>query len=51
MESWCATDEVVEQFRLKDRPFGIAVQYHPERGTLYAPLFADFLDRVMEGGG
>ncbi|MEO6970199.1 MAG: gamma-glutamyl-gamma-aminobutyrate hydrolase family protein [Chthoniobacterales bacterium] len=50
VESWCATDDVVEQFRLKDRPFGIAVQYHPERGTLYAPLFADFLDRVIEGG-
>ena len=45
-ESWCATDDVLEQFRLEDRPFGLAVQYHPERGTLYAPLFADFLGRI-----
>lgn len=47
VESWCETDDVIEQFRLEDRPFGIAVQYHPERGTLYAPLFADFLDRII----
>ena len=47
VESWCATDDVIEQFRLDDRPFGIAVQYHPERGTLYGPLFADFLDRLF----
>jgi len=46
VESWCATDDVIEQFRLDDRPFGIAVQYHPERGTLYGPLFADFLGRL-----
>ena len=46
IESWCATDDVIEQFRLRDRPFGLAVQYHPERGSLYAPLFADFLDRI-----
>jgi putative glutamine amidotransferase len=46
VESWCATDDVVEQFRLRDRPFGLAVQYHPERGSLYEPLFADFLGRI-----
>jgi len=46
VESWCATDDVIEQFRLDDGPFGIAVQYHPERGTLYGPLFADFLGRL-----
>ena len=48
IESWCATDDVIEQFRLRDRPFGLAVQYHPERGSLYAPLFADFLGRIDE---
>jgi gamma-glutamyl-gamma-aminobutyrate hydrolase PuuD len=37
---------VIEQFRLRDRPFGLAVQYHPERGSLYRPLFADFLSRI-----
>lgn len=46
VESWCAADDVIEQFRLRDRPFGIAVQYHPERGTLYGPLFEDFFDRI-----
>jgi putative glutamine amidotransferase len=46
VESWSALDDVIEQFRLRDRPFGLAVQYHPERGSIYAALFADFLDRI-----
>lgn len=46
VESWCEGDDVIEQFRLRDRPFGLAVQYHPERGSIYGPLFADFLERV-----
>jgi putative glutamine amidotransferase len=46
VESWCAGDDVIEQFRLNDRPFGLAVQYHPERGTIYGALFEDFLDRI-----
>jgi putative glutamine amidotransferase len=46
VESWCAADDVIEQFRLCDRPFGLAVQYHPERGSLYGPLFAEFLEHV-----
>ena len=46
VESWCATDDIIEQFCLTDRPFGIAVQYHPERGTIYGKLFADFFDRI-----
>ncbi len=46
IESWCAIDDIIEQVRLTDRPFGLAVQYHPERGEIYAPLFADFLDRI-----
>lgn len=49
VESWCAQDDVIEQFRLRDRPFGLAVQYHPERGTTYGKLFEDFLNRI-EGG-
>ena len=47
VESWCATDDVIEQMRLTDRPFGVAVQYHPERGPLYAPLFEDFFARLL----
>lgn len=46
VESWCAQDDVIEQFRLADRPFGLAVQYHPERGTIYGELFEDFLSRL-----
>jgi putative glutamine amidotransferase len=46
VESWCATDDIIEQARLRDRTFGVAVQYHPERGSLYTPLFADFLGRL-----
>ena len=47
MEAWCATDDVIEQMRLKDYPFALAVQYHPERGgAVYAPLFADFAARM-----
>jgi putative glutamine amidotransferase len=46
VESWCASDDVIEQFRLRDRPFALAVQYHPERGSIYGPLFADFLTPI-----
>ncbi|MBA3963074.1 MAG: gamma-glutamyl-gamma-aminobutyrate hydrolase family protein [Chthoniobacterales bacterium] len=46
IESWCAEDDIIEQVRLTDRPFGLAVQYHPERGEIYGPLFTDFLDRI-----
>ncbi len=46
VEAWCATDDVIEQMRLTDRPFGLAVQYHPERGPLYEPLFRDFLAQL-----
>jgi putative glutamine amidotransferase len=46
VESWAARDDIIEQMRLTDRPFGLAVQYHPERGSLYAPLFADFFSRL-----
>jgi putative glutamine amidotransferase len=42
VEAWCVTDDIIEQMRLKDYPFALAVQYHPERGEQYAPLFADF---------
>jgi len=48
VEAWCATDDIIEQMRLKDYPFALAVQYHPERGDSYAPLFADFVSRLKE---
>jgi putative glutamine amidotransferase len=35
-------DGVIEQARLRDYPFCLAVQYHPERDPLYRPLFDAF---------
>ena len=46
IESWCATDDIVEQIRLRNYPFALGVQYHPERGKIYDSLFEDFFDRV-----
>src|SRR5215213_8334943 len=47
VEAWSAADDIIEQMRLKDYPFALAVQYHPERGgEPYAPLFADFVSRL-----
>ena len=46
VEAWCATDDIIEQMRLRDYPFALAVQYHPERGDGYAALFADFVSRL-----
>ena len=49
VEAWSAKDDIVEQVRLKNYPFALAVQYHPERGgDTYAPLFADFVRRLNE---
>ena len=46
IEAWCAADDVIEQMRLRNYPFALAVQYHPERGTIYDALFQDFFDRL-----
>jgi putative glutamine amidotransferase len=46
VESWCAKDDVIEQIRLRDYPFGLGVQYHPERGNIYDSLFEDLFDRI-----
>jgi len=47
VEAWCATDDIIEQMRMRNYPFGFAVQYHPERGgEVYAPLFADFVSQM-----
>ena len=50
VESWCATDDIVEQIRLRDYPFALAVQYHPERGSIYGSVFDDFLTRIGRAG-
>ena len=46
VESWCAEDDVIEQIRLRNYPFALGVQYHPERGKIYESLFEDFFDRI-----
>ena len=47
VEAWCATDDVIEQVRLRDYPFALAVQYHPERGKIYDTLFEDFFAQLQ----
>ena len=46
VESWCASDDIIEQIRLRNYPFALGVQYHPERGRIYDSLFEDFFDRI-----
>lgn len=47
VEAWSAADDVVEQVRLRDYPFALGVQFHPERDeAVYAPLFERFFAAV-----
>jgi len=46
VEAWCAGDDIIEQVRLRNYPFALAVQYHPERGKIYDTLFENFFERV-----
>jgi len=39
-------DETIEQARLRDYPFCLGVQYHPERDPLYHALFDAFVEHV-----
>jgi len=49
VEAWCAQDDIVEQVRLRDYPFALGVQYHPERDfLLYAPLFERFFAQLED---
>ena len=50
VEAWSSSDGIVEQARLRSHPYAIGVQYHPERHPLYLSLFAEFFDRVRNGG-
>jgi len=45
VEAWTAHDGIIEQVRLRNYPFGLGVQYHPERGGIYDALFEDFFAR------
>jgi len=46
VEAWCASDDIIEQIRLRNYPFALGVQYHPERGRIYDALFEDFFSRL-----
>lgn len=46
VEAWASDDEIIEQVRLRKYPFGLAVQYHPERSPIYDSLFEDFFARL-----
>ncbi len=46
VESWCVQDDIIEQIRLRNYPFALGVQYHPERGKIYDSLFEDFFSRL-----
>ncbi len=46
VEAWHAEDDIIEQVRIADHPWGIGVQYHPERDALYTPLFEDFFAQL-----
>ena len=48
VEAWCATDDVIERVTIRGYPFGVGVQYHPERDLMYASLFEDFFDHVWD---
>jgi len=51
IEGWSASDGIIEQVRLLNYPFALAVQYHPERGRIYDALFEDFFARVKSFRG
>lgn len=47
IEAWHADDGIIEQVRLRDYPWGLGVQYHPERDWIYASLFEDFFAQLQ----
>ena len=46
VEAWHLDDQIIEQVRLRDHPFCVGVQYHPERDKIYRPLFDTFFDQI-----
>ena len=46
VEAWAAHDGIIEQVSLRNYPFGLGVQYHPERSRVYESLFEDFFARL-----
>ncbi len=46
VEAWHIGDDIIEQVRIRNYPWGIGVQYHPERDKMYTPLFEDFFGQM-----
>jgi putative glutamine amidotransferase len=46
VEARHAADGIIEQVRLCDYPFGLGVQFHPERDATYRSLFDAFVEAV-----
>ena len=46
VEAWAEADDIVEQMRLTNYPYALAVQYHPERNDAYSALFAEFVRQM-----
>ncbi len=47
IEARCADDDIVEQVKLRDYPFALGVQYHPERHPIYKLLFDAFVAAIQ----
>jgi putative glutamine amidotransferase len=46
VEAWHPGDDIIEQVQLRDYPFCLSVQYHPDRDAIYRPLFDAFLEHI-----
>ena len=47
VEGWSEIDGIIEQIHLRDHPFVLGVQYHPERSEIYGCLFEEFFEYVL----
>lgn len=47
VEAWHAEDGTIEQVRFRDYPWGVGVQFHPERDMIYSPLFDEFFAQLQ----
>ncbi|MBA2431278.1 MAG: type 1 glutamine amidotransferase [Chthoniobacterales bacterium] len=46
VEAWAEADDIIEQMRLTNYPYALAVQYHPERNDAYGALFDEFVQQI-----
>jgi putative glutamine amidotransferase len=46
VEAWHPGDGIIEQVRIRNHPWGLGVQYHPERDLACTSLFEDFFAQL-----